>query len=180
MQPQWREMLESPEADPFRQFEPHYAAVADCHELDQASYVDIKTWLADDILVKVDRATMAHSLEARAPLLDHRLVEFAAALPPRWKLKGLRKKHLFKQSQRGRLPDWVLSGKKQGFNAPISQWLSGPLRGFANDVLASERLRDYVRPDSVARLWREQDAGQRDNGLKLFGLVCLSLWLNQL
>ena len=180
MQPQWREMLESPAADPFRQFEPHYAAVADCHQLDQASYVDIKTWLADDILVKFDRATMAHSLEARAPLLDHRLVEFAAALPPRWKLKGLRKKHLFRQSQRGRLPDRVLNGKKQGFNAPISQWLSGPFRHFANDALADERLRDYVRPESVARLWREHDAGQRDNGLKLFGLVCLSLWLNQL
>jgi asparagine synthase (glutamine-hydrolysing) len=180
MQPQWCEMLESPEADPFLQFGPHYAAVADCHYLDQASYVDIKTWLADDILVKVDRATMAHSLEARAPLLDHRLVEFAAGLPPSWKLKGLRKKHLFKQSQRGRLPDWVLDGKKQGFNAPISQWFSGPLRNFANDALASDRLRDYVRADSVERLWREQDAGQRDNGLKLFGLVCLSLWLNQL
>jgi asparagine synthase (glutamine-hydrolysing) len=180
MQPEWREMLESPESDPFRQFEPHYAAVADCHDLDQATYVDIKTWLADDILVKVDRATMAHSLEARAPLLDHRLVEFAAALPPRWKLKGMRKKHLFKQSQRGRLPDRVLNGKKQGFNAPISQWLSGPLRGLAHDALACERLRDYVRPENVDRLWREQDAGQRDNGLKLFGLVCLSLWLNQL
>ena len=180
MQPGWREMLESPEADPFRQFEPHYAAVADCHYVDQASYVDIKTWLADDILVKVDRATMAHSLEARAPLLDHRLVEFAAGLPPRWKLNGLRKKHLFKQSQRGRLPDRVLNGKKQGFNAPISQWLSGPLRGFAKDALASKRLRDYVRPDGVERLWRELDAGRRDNGLKLFGLVCLSLWLNQL
>ena len=72
MQPQWRELVESPEADPFRQFEPHYAAVSGCHYLDQASYVDIKTWLADDILVKVDRATMAHSLESRAPLLDHR------------------------------------------------------------------------------------------------------------
>jgi asparagine synthase (glutamine-hydrolysing) len=180
MQPHWRDLAERPEADPFCQFQPHYAAVAECHYLDRASYADIKTWLADDILVKVDRATMAHSLEARAPLLDHRLVEFAAALPPNWKLKGLRKKHLFKQSQRSRLPNWVLNGQKRGFNAPISQWLSGPLRGFAKDALASERLRDYVRPESVERLWRDQDAGRRDNGLKLYGLVCLSLWLNQL
>ena len=180
MQPQWRELLESPEADPFRQFQPHYAVVPDCHYLDQASYVDIKTWLADDILVKVDRATMAHSLESRAPLLDHRLVEFAAGLPPRWKLKGLRTKHLFKASQRGRLPDWLLNGKKRGFNAPVSQWLAGPLRGFAEDALASARLRDYVRPEIVTGLWQQHDAGRRDNGLKLFGLVCLALWLNQL
>ncbi len=180
MQPHWRELAQSPRADPYSQFESHYAAVAGCHDLDRASYVDIKTWLADDILVKVDRATMAHSLEARAPLLDHRLVEFAAGLPPRWKLNGFRKKHLLKHSQRQRLPHRVLHGKKRGFNAPITQWLSGPLRGFASDALASARLRDYVRPEIVARLWQEQDAAKRDNGLKLFGLVCLSLWLNQL
>ena len=180
MQPHWREIAESAEADPFNQFAPHYAAVAGCHYLDQASYVDIKTWLADDILVKVDRATMAHSLEARAPLLDHRLVEFAAGLPVAWKLKGLRKKHLLKQSQRNRLPDWVLNAKKRGFNAPISQWLSGPLRSLAQAALNAERLRDYIRPDVVARLYQQQDAGHRDNGLKLFGLVCLSLWLDQL
>jgi hypothetical protein len=102
VRPEWREQLVA--ADPFLVFEKYHADVADCHPLDQALYVDIKTWLVDDILVKVDRATMAHSLEARAPFLDHRLVEFAASLPPEWKLKGMRKKHLLKRSQRRHLP----------------------------------------------------------------------------
>ena len=180
MQSWWREVEGDVEADCFAEFEPHFAEVASCHFVDQASYVDIKTWLPDDILVKVDRATMAHSLEARAPLLDHRLIEFAASLPPEWKLRGLRKKHLFKESLRGRLPDWVLDRKKEGFNSPMTKWLAGPLRPLAQDALHSTALEEWVRPDAIERLWREQDARIRDNSLKLFGLICFSLWLNQL
>ncbi|TVQ85346.1 MAG: asparagine synthase (glutamine-hydrolyzing) [Chromatiaceae bacterium] len=180
VQPQWQALFAEPEADPFAQFAPHYAEVADCHWLDQVSYVDIKTWLADDILVKVDRTTMAHSLEARAPLLDHRLVEFAAALPVDWRLRGLRTKHILKHSQRQRLPRWVLNGRKRGFNAPVTHWLSGPLREFAGDTLALPRLHEWVRPEAIVRLWAEQDAGRRDHGLKLFGLLCLALWLDTL
>ena len=180
MQPAWRELLATEAADTFSDVAQHVAAVADCHWIDQANYVDIKTWLADDILVKVDRATMAHGLEARPPFLDHRFVELTAALPPHWKLKGLRKKHLLRQALRGRLPDSVLFGPKRGFNAPVSQWLAGPLRGFAQDALTSPRLRDFIRPDAVEQLWREHDARLRDHGLKLFGLVCLALWLDGL
>ncbi len=180
MQPWWREVATSDEADPYHQFRLAFADVEGCHYLDQASYVDIKTWLADDILVKVDRATMAHSLEARAPLLDHRLVEFAASLPADWKIKGLRTKYLFKKSQADRVPPWVLAGRKRGFNAPMTVWLEGPLRAFAHDVLASPGLHEWIRPDAIDRLWRDQDARRRDNGLKLFGLMSLSLWLNRL
>lgn len=179
MQPDWQEVLRGAESDPFAQFEPHFAAVAGCHPVDQAGYVDIKTWLADDILVKVDRSTMAHSLEARAPLLDHRLIEFAAALPADWKLKGLKKKYLLRRSLRGRLPDWVLERRKQGFNAPVSQWLTGPLRELAEEALASPRLHHWIRPAVIDTLWREHGAGRRDHGLTLFGLVTLALWLNQ-
>ena len=102
----------SNECDPSARFETIADEVSGCHYLDQAMYVDIKTWLADDILTKVDRATMAHSLEARVPFLDHRVVEFAASLPVGWKLKGLRKKHTLKLSQRDHLPDNVLNRKK--------------------------------------------------------------------
>ncbi len=180
MQPAWSELLVSDAADTFSEVAGHFAAVADCHWIDQANYVDIKTWLADDILVKVDRATMAHGLEARPPFLDHRFVEFTAALPPHWKLKGLTKKHLLRRALRGRLPDSVLFGAKRGFNAPVSQWLAGPLRTFAMDTLASTRLREFIRPEAVEQLWREHDARLRDHGLKLYGLVCLALWLEQL
>jgi asparagine synthase (glutamine-hydrolysing) len=179
MQPEWAESLATAEASPYSAFAPHVAAVAGCHPVDQAGYVDIKTWLADDILVKVDRATMAHALEARAPLLDHRLVELAAELPPEWKLKGLRKKHLLRLSQRGRLPTRVLDGAKRGFNAPVSDWLTGPLRDFAHDTLSSPRLHAWVRPTKIEGLLREHAQRRRDHGLTLFGLICLSLWLER-
>ncbi|MBK1644907.1 asparagine synthase (glutamine-hydrolyzing) [Thiocapsa imhoffii] len=178
MQPAWRDLFDESTADPFSAFAPHVAAVKTCHPVDQAGYVDIKTWLADDILVKVDRSTMAHSLEARAPLLDHRLVEFAAALPVHWKLKGWRKKYLLRESLRGRLPGGVLDGSKRGFNAPISQWLNGALRDFARDTLASPRLHEWVRPQAIDALYRDHAAQRRDHGLKLYGLLCLALWLD--
>lgn len=179
IQPGWFEELDPGMADPFAAFAPHLEAVRECHPVDQAGYVDIKTWLADDILVKVDRSTMAHSLESRAPLLDHRLVEMAAALPPEWKLKGLKKKYLLRQSQRGRLPDRVLDGTKRGFNAPVSHWLSGPLQRFGRDTLNSARLHEWVRPAAIDELWGEHLARRRDHGLKLFGLICFGLWLDQ-
>ncbi|MBF0141570.1 MAG: asparagine synthetase B [Magnetococcales bacterium] len=98
--------------------------VADCHFLDQAMYVDIRTWLVDDILVKVDRATMAHGLEARDPFLDYRTVEFAAALPIRYKTRSLQKKNLLKKSLAGRLPKDILHQTKAGFGVPVSRWLA--------------------------------------------------------
>ena len=175
MQPDWRAAVEA--EDPPAEALHHFEAVADCHPLDQALYVDFMTWLPGDILVKVDRMTMAHSLEARAPFLDHRLVEFAAALPPSWKLKGLRMKHLLKQSQRDRLPAWLLARRKKGFNAPISGWLQGPLGEIARDALASQELATWFRPEAIARLWEEHASRRRDNGLRLLSLLSVALWL---
>src|SRR5258706_5807463 len=99
--------------DPFTGFAAAANEVAGCHYLDRAMYVDLKTWLPEDILVKVDRATMAHSLESRAPFLDHRLVEFCASLPVDWKMRGWRKKHLLKESQRAYLPAEILDRPKK-------------------------------------------------------------------
>lgn len=163
--------------DPYGVFERHYDRVAGCHFLDQAMYVDIKTWLVDDILVKVDRATMAHSLEARAPLLDYRIVEFAAALPVDWKLKGLRRKYLFKQSQRRHLPGSVVDRRKKGFNAPVSQWLAGDLYDMAFAATTDDHMTQWFDLDAIRNLWSDHRSGRRDNGLKLFGLTCLGLWL---
>ncbi|HLQ60925.1 MAG TPA: asparagine synthase-related protein, partial [Candidatus Acidoferrales bacterium] len=133
----------------------------------------------DDILTKVDRATMAHSLEARAPLLDHRVVEFAASLPAGLKLKGLRQKHLLKQSQRRFLPARVLDRPKQGFNAPVSHWLAGGLRDLAREVTHDGALSCWVEPAAVELLWGDHEGHRADNGLKLFGLTCLGLWLRR-
>ncbi len=153
--------------------------VADCHYLDQAMYLDIKTWLADDILVKVDRTTMAHSLESRAPFLDHRIVEFAASLPVDWKLNGFRKKYLLKKCQEGRLPRPVINRPKSGFNAPVSHWVGDGLRGHLFDVLSGERTKSLFNRRYVEGLLEAHDRYHADNGLKLFGLVCLGLWIKQ-
>lgn len=164
--------------DPYASFERHFRDVEGCAPLDQAMYVDIKTWLVDDILVKVDQATMAHSLEARPPLLDHRVVEYAASLPVSWKYRGLEQKHILKLSQRGRVPAPVLRRRKSGFNAPVSQWLSGQLLDLARDTTSSSKMREWFDGAAIDRLWQDHVTGQRDFGLPLFGLTCLGLWLD--
>lgn len=164
--------------DPFSTFAPHYDAVDGCHYLDRNMYVDIKTWLVDDILVKVDRASMAHSLEVRAPFLDHRLVEFAAGLPVHWKLNGLTSKFLLRSSQRPYIPAAVLSGKKQGFGAPVSHWLTGPMREAVQAHTMDGRIRDWVDRAKVERYWGDHLSGWRDHGLKLFSLACLGMWMD--
>ncbi len=178
MQAGWREQVQAaPQRELFEgYFGEHFAEVHGCDPLDQATYVDIKTWMVDDILVKADRMSMAHSLEVRCPLLDHRVVEFAAQLPPEMKLRGFSKKHLLKESQRSRLPAWLLKRRKQGFNAPVSQWLLGPLRQQCHDMLFSEPMRHWFDRRQLQRLWDEHERMQRDNGLKLFGLLTVAMF----
>src|SRR6266540_620207 len=177
VRPEWRDAIA--ECDPFLDFQAYGREVADCHYLDQALYVDIKTWLVDDILVKVDRATMAHSLEARAPYLDHRLMEFAASLPVEWKLRRLRKKHLLKESQRPYLPRRIIDRRKHGFNTPVSHWFNGAMADLAKMVTYDDVLMEWFDRDAIDTLWRNHRARIDDNGLKLFGLTCLGLWLRQ-
>jgi asparagine synthase (glutamine-hydrolysing) len=162
-------------------FDAFRSDVADCHYLDQAMYVDVKTWLVDDILVKVDRTTMAHGLEARAPLLDYRLVEFAASLPVEMKIRALRRKYLLKESQRGRLPDGVIDRRKAGFNSPLSHWLTTSLRSRIIDLAARAdgELRRVFDSRYIDMLWHEHESGAADHSLKLFGLINLLLWADQ-
>jgi len=167
------------ETEPVETFSSFWSEVDGCHYLDKASYVDMKTWLPDDILVKVDRAAMAHSLETRTPFLDHRLVEFAAGLPVEWKLRGRMTKAILKKSQENFLPRDTLYQKKKGFNAPISHWISGELRGLARSATYESPLAEWINRDALDQLWRQHDTKTRDNGLRLFGLTCLGLWLEQ-
>jgi asparagine synthase (glutamine-hydrolysing) len=163
--------------DPFHVFAAHFAEVEGCHDLDRAMYVDIKTWLVDDILVKVDRMTMAASLEARAPLLDHRLVELAASLPVEWKMKGFDKKHILKRIAHNRLGPEILRRRKQGFNAPVATWLRTGLRELGRDATLSASMSEWLDRAAVERLWAEHLAGRADHGFRLFALTCLGLWL---
>jgi asparagine synthase (glutamine-hydrolysing) len=139
---------------------------------------DVSLYLADDLLVKMDRATMAHSLEGRSPLLDHVLMEFVASLPATFKLAGTEKKRILKAALRGVLPDAVLDRPKMGFGAPISSWFRNELREMAQDLLLSPRAvqRAYFRPAVVARLLDEHIQGRDDHGEDLWDLLVLEVW----
>src|SRR3990167_676350 len=150
--------------------------VAGCHYLDQAMYVDMKTWLTDDILVKVDRASMAHSLEVRTPFLDHRLVEFAASLPVHYKIQKNRGKHILKTRYAKQLPVNVLKQPKRGFNSPISYWLSNELFDMAYAMTTSTYLSRWFNIKIIEKMWIEHKKGVCDNGYRLFNLLCLALW----
>lgn len=147
--------------------------VSNCHALDQMMYVDIKTWLVDDILVKVDQTSMANSLEVRAPFLDHRLVEFAASLPIQFKID----KRILKSSQKTNLPNFVLTQSKKGFNSPVSHWLARDLFSMAHDITTGRYLTQWFNKKSIDTLWLEHQNGICDNGLRLFNLFCLGVWL---
>ncbi|MBF0486711.1 MAG: asparagine synthase (glutamine-hydrolyzing) [Nitrospirae bacterium] len=111
------------DTDPFHRFKRHYDNVQGLHWLDRSLYVDAMTWLPDDILVKVDRASMSSGLEARCPYLDVNLASYAAQIPAGYKMRGLRKKYILKQALRGTLPEFILNKKKSGFNSPVGAWI---------------------------------------------------------
>ncbi|MBM4268328.1 MAG: asparagine synthase (glutamine-hydrolyzing) [Deltaproteobacteria bacterium] len=164
-------------SDPFDAYVRHYDAVRSAPPLDQSLYVDVKTWLVDDILTKVDRATMACGLEARVPFLDVAVVEAAMRLPGRLKLRRLERKVALRRIMSGRLPDSILSRKKRGFNAPVTRWLRGRLREDVSDLFASRAstLVDLGAP-ALQSLWREHLDGRADHGFKLWTILCLGLW----
>jgi len=150
--------------------------------LDRALYADLKFWLPGDILAKVDRTSMAVGLEAREPLLDHRLVEFAAALPDRLRVRGGQGKYLLKQTMRAYLPDDILYRPKQGFVTPIAQWLRGPLAGRARALAQSEVLlgNRIFEAGAIARIAEEHIAGRVDHSRVLWQLFMLEKSLARL
>ena len=141
-------------------------------------YVDLKLWLPDDLLARGDKMSMAASLEARPPLLDHRLVEFAARLPPALKVRRLSRKHLLRRVARDLLPEAILRRPKQGFPVPMGQWLRGEARELCRDLLspASVRRRGVFAPPAVQRLLVEHDTGRADHGAVLWALLGVEIW----
>jgi asparagine synthase (glutamine-hydrolysing) len=143
--------------------------------LDRAQYADLKFWLPGDILTKVDRTSMAVSLEAREPLLDHRLIEFAATLPERMRVRGGQGKWLLKKAMRRYLPDDILFRPKQGFVTPIAEWLRGPLAGETQAIAASAALArtGWFDTAHLARLAEAHRSGRADNSRLLWQLLML-------
>ncbi len=150
--------------------------------LDRAQYADVKIWLPGDILTKVDRTSMNVSLEAREPLLDYKLVEFAATLPVNMRLRGGEGKWLMKKSLEGHLPNDILYRQKMGFVTPISAWFKGPLARDADDVTTQSRLAEsgWFDPNVLASVARDHRSGVADNGRLLWQLVMLDKSLNRL
>lgn len=150
--------------------------------LDRAQYADLKFWLPGDILTKVDRTSMAVSLEAREPLLDHRLIEFAAALPEGLRLKRGEGKWLLKKTMQRYLPDEILYRQKQGFVTPISQWLRGPLAGAARAIGSSAALArtGWFDPKTLSEMAEAHIAGRSDHGRMLWQLLMLDRAIGRL
>ena len=150
-------------------------------QLAQQQYVDIKTYLVDDILTKVDRMSMAASLEARVPMLDHRIVEFVLSLPPRMRMRLGKTKVILRQMMAGKLPKAVLNKPKQGFSIPMKHWLRGPLKPMMMDLLSFDTVqqRGYFEPQIVQRWITEHLEGKANHSHHLWELMVFELWSRQ-
>ncbi|HEV7666366.1 MAG TPA: asparagine synthase (glutamine-hydrolyzing), partial [Chloroflexota bacterium] len=149
--------------------------------VDAVLRADLSLYLPEDLLAKVDIATMANSLEARSPLLDHRIVEFCAALPSSYKLRGRTSKWLLRQLMRDRLPDEILTRPKMGFGVPVGEWLRGELKPLLEDTLLSSRAlqRGYFRPQAVRAIVDEHVSRRADRTSHIWGLLMLELWFRE-
>ncbi len=162
--------------NPYDRFAHFYRDVDGCDPLNRALYVDLKTWLVDDILVKVDRTTMAHSLEARTPFLDRKIVEFAAGLPAAFKMKGREQKRILRKAQENYLPKDLFRRKKRGFNAPIAHWIDRLAEIMLQDASGTNEL---FQKNAITGLVEEHMTRRRDNGFRLLALASLNVWHNR-
>ena len=146
--------------------------------LDQLLEVDAGVYLPGDLLAKIDIATMAYSLEARSPLLDHELMELAASLPPEQKASGAERKIALRRALRGWVPDAILDGPKQGFELPVANWLRTDLAPYAREVLLDRQSaeRGWTRPRRLNGLSTSTSPEPSDHGRKLWALLTLELW----
>ena len=144
-------------------------------------YLDMRLYLQEAILVKVDRASMACSLEVRAPLLDYELVEFVMGLPSKLKLKGFTSKYILKKTMKNWLPDEVINRPKKGFGVPIAKWVKGPLKELFEDLLSSNRIKreGFLNPEYVTTLLQDHLANKKDNRKQLWTLLVWELWVNR-
>ncbi len=144
-------------------------------DLNLILYTDIKTWLPDDLLIKVDRMSMAHGLEARIPYLDNRMVDFALSIPSWLKIKGFKRKYIFKKAVSNILPDEIVRRSKRGFELPISHWFRNELKDFVLERLSDDSVKkiDFLNPFAIDRLVNEHINGNEDNSLQMWGLLAL-------
>jgi asparagine synthase (glutamine-hydrolysing) len=160
--------------EPVRRLQDH---VRGQNTLDAMLYIDTKTWLPDDLLIKADKMTMANSIELRVPLLDHKVLEFAASLPPGLKLNGRNTKYILKKALSKKIPSEIRNRKKTGFPVPYESWLRNDLKDVIWDVLTDSKTisRGYFRKDAVERLLKANSNGT-NYSKEIFSLLSLELW----
>jgi asparagine synthase (glutamine-hydrolysing) len=146
--------------------------------LDLGLYIDTRMYLQDDVLAKIDRASMAVSLEVRAPFLDRDVVEFVARLPFSYKLHGMTTKYILKKAMKGILPKSILERKKQGFALPLTRWLRKELSPLVDAYLNRDRMvsAGFFNPDYVQQLINEHQSGRKDHRKALWALLVFELW----
>jgi len=167
--------------DPLDLYRERYAETAAAPPLARMQDVDLGIYLADDLLVKTDRLSMAHSLELRVPFLDAAVADFAFSLPTRLKVRGFAKKRLLRAALEPLLPREIVHGRKQGFSIPIAAWLRGPLEPFAREVLAPSAVarQGLLDPAAVTPLLDRHCAGREDLSRQIWGLMALTLWFDR-
>lgn len=150
-------------------------------DLSRSLYADLMMYLPGDLLTLTDRMSMQSSIEARAPFLDHKLIEYMATVPPELKLKGFEKKHILKQAFRGRLPDEILYRRKQGFTVPLTVWFRNELRPFVEETLSKSRVEStgLFEWSSVRRLLDEHFAGKENHHSRIWALLVMMVWLEE-
>ncbi|MEW6378725.1 MAG: asparagine synthase (glutamine-hydrolyzing) [bacterium] len=163
---------------PSRLFHEYYERANTDDPLSRVQYVDFKTYLVDDILTKVDRASMAHALEVRVPLLDHEFVELVATIPSSLKLKGKKPKYIFKKAIEPLVPEEILYRRKMGFSMPISGWLKNDLKTmFESSVFEKGSICErYLNTKTVATLWKEHQAGSGEYSAELWSILFFEFW----
>ena len=166
------------EVDPVVHFQAYFERVQNVDPIGQLLYVNAKTYLPGDLLVKTDRMSMANSLEIRCPFLDHELLEFATRIPSNLKLRRLTTKYILKESLQNLVPAEVIKRKKHGFGVPIGRWFRGDLNDYLREVLFSRQAmrRGYFRKEVLERLLYEHQSGQHDHGHKLWTLLTFEIW----
>jgi len=164
--------------DPFTVTEKYYHATDTDDHLSKILYVDLKTYLPGDILVKVDRMSMANSLEVRAPILDHNIIQFAAHIPGNLKYKNGEKKHILKLALAPLLPDEILYRRKMGFSVPLAEWFRGELQEFAKaHLLCNESaLHLFFKMDVIEHVWQRHQSCTADHSVILWSLLMFELW----
>ena len=167
-------------SDSFEFIRSYFNRVNTTDPLNRQLYVDIKSYLVDDILVKVDRMSMATSLETRVPFLDHRFVEFTATIPSRLKLQGKSTKYLLKKAMQGILPPEILNRGKEGFSIPIKNWLKTDLKSLMLEVLEPQKIKreGFFNANYVEQLKKEHLSGKKNHSHRLWSMMVFGIWQN--